>query len=181
MSSFWRNFNHWLHRKLSKWQLWVQSVIKISSKWQHFRFSGSGKFLMSETGVTVLSVTISEKSCFPQHISVCCKKTARQLNALVRISKYLNINLHRAVYNNFIMSNFNYFPLVWQFCGQVNYQTFEKIQEKALEYFSPGWVSRSSLEKASASTSPVTIGAVAQMTFLSLCNYSFGLYIFAYP
>ena len=39
MSSFWRNFHHWLHRKLSFWQLSVQSVIKISSKWQHFRFS----------------------------------------------------------------------------------------------------------------------------------------------
>ena len=39
MSSFWRNFHHWLHRKLSKWQLSVQSVIKISSKWQQFRFS----------------------------------------------------------------------------------------------------------------------------------------------
>ena len=39
MSSFWRNFHHWLHRKLSKWQLSVQSMIKISSKWQHFRFS----------------------------------------------------------------------------------------------------------------------------------------------
>ena len=38
MSSFWRNFHHWLYRKLSKWQLSVQSVIKISSKW-HFRFS----------------------------------------------------------------------------------------------------------------------------------------------
>ena len=92
----------------------------------------SGKSLMSETGVTVLSVTISEKSCFPQHISVCCKRTARQLNALARISIYLNINSHRAVYNNFIMSNLNYFPLVWHFCGQVNYQTFEKIQEKGL-------------------------------------------------
>ena len=39
MMSFWRNFHHWLHRKLSKWQLSVQSVIKISSKWHHFRFS----------------------------------------------------------------------------------------------------------------------------------------------
>ena len=44
MSSFWRNFNHWLHRKLSKWQLSVQSVIKISSKWQHFRFCVSPKY-----------------------------------------------------------------------------------------------------------------------------------------
>ena len=40
MSSFWWNFHHWLHWKLSKWQLPVQPVIKISSKWRHFRFSG---------------------------------------------------------------------------------------------------------------------------------------------
>ena len=40
MSSFWRNFNHWLHWKLSFWQLPVQPVMKISSKWRHFRFSG---------------------------------------------------------------------------------------------------------------------------------------------
>ena len=46
MSSFWRNFHHWLHRKLSKWQLSVQSVIKISSKWQHFRFSGLGVIIV---------------------------------------------------------------------------------------------------------------------------------------
>ena len=40
MSSFWWNFHHWLHWKLSKWQLPVQPVMKISSKWRHFRFSG---------------------------------------------------------------------------------------------------------------------------------------------
>ena len=39
MSSFWRNFRHWLHWKLSFWQLSVQPVMKISSKWWHFRFS----------------------------------------------------------------------------------------------------------------------------------------------
>ena len=39
MSSFWWNFHHWLHWKLSKWQLSVQPVMKISSKWRHFRFS----------------------------------------------------------------------------------------------------------------------------------------------
>ena len=39
MSSFCWNFHHWLHWKLSKWQLPVQPVIKISSKWRHFRFS----------------------------------------------------------------------------------------------------------------------------------------------
>ena len=39
MSSFWLNFHHWLHWKLSFWQLPVQPVIKISSKWRHFCFS----------------------------------------------------------------------------------------------------------------------------------------------
>ena len=38
-SSFWQNFHHWLHWKLSFWQIPVQSVMKISSKWWHFRFS----------------------------------------------------------------------------------------------------------------------------------------------
>ena len=42
MSSFWWNFHHWLHWKLSKWQLPLQPVIKISSKWRHFRFSVYG-------------------------------------------------------------------------------------------------------------------------------------------
>ena len=41
MLSFWRNFHHWLHWKLSIWQLPVQPVVKVSSKWQHFRFSES--------------------------------------------------------------------------------------------------------------------------------------------
>ena len=39
MSSIWRNFHLWQHRKLSKGQLPVQPKIKISSKWQHFCFS----------------------------------------------------------------------------------------------------------------------------------------------
>ena len=43
MSSFWRNFRHWLHWKLSFWHFSVKPVMKISSKWWHFRFSESRK------------------------------------------------------------------------------------------------------------------------------------------
>ena len=35
-SSFWSNFHNWLHQKLSKWQLPVQSVMKILSEWRYF-------------------------------------------------------------------------------------------------------------------------------------------------
>ena len=37
--SFWWNFHHWLHWKLSFWQLPMQSMMKISSKWWHSLFS----------------------------------------------------------------------------------------------------------------------------------------------
>ena len=33
MLSFWCNFHHWWHRQLSKWQIPVQLVMKISSAW----------------------------------------------------------------------------------------------------------------------------------------------------
>ena len=89
--------------------------------------------LVSEAEVKVLGVTIEHKLWFPQHISACCKKAARQLNALARISKHLNINSRRAIYNSFIMSNFNYCPLVWHFCGQVNNQKLEKSKKELAE------------------------------------------------
>ena len=40
MCSSWWNFHHWLHRKLSFWQLPVQPTMKISSKWWHSRLNG---------------------------------------------------------------------------------------------------------------------------------------------
>ena len=53
MSSFWRNFHHWLHWKLSFWQLSVQPVMKISSKWRHFRFSEWRKLTWHSTRIPV--------------------------------------------------------------------------------------------------------------------------------
>ena len=45
MSSFWRNFHHWLHWKLSLWQLPVQPMMNISSKWRLFCFSETAKLI----------------------------------------------------------------------------------------------------------------------------------------
>ena len=77
MSSFWRNFNHWLHRKLPKWQLSVQSVIKISSKWQHFRFSGRKTITSPDPSDTGDMITILlQVMCFT------CSQTIAPCNAI---------------------------------------------------------------------------------------------------
>ena len=38
------------------------------------------------------------------------------------------------IYHSFILSNFNYCPLTWHFCGEVNTKKIEKIQERALRF-----------------------------------------------
>ena len=63
MSSFWRNFHHWLYWKLSLWQLPVQPVMIISSKWRHFRFCVMGYHLMAiSQGMIKVHVPILDMS-----------------------------------------------------------------------------------------------------------------------
>jgi len=38
------------------------------------------------------------------------------------------------VYYSFILSNFNYCPLVWHFCGETNTRKIEKIQQRTLRF-----------------------------------------------
>ena len=87
--------------------------------------------LKPEPHVKILGVFLDDKLSFNQHVSISCTKAARQLNALARISRYLNISLRSLLYNRFVRSNFNYCPMVWNFCGQTNNNKFEKIQEQA--------------------------------------------------
>ena len=51
-----------------------------------------------------------------------------------RIGKYLTKLRKLTIYYSFIMVNFNYCPLVWHFCGEVNTKKVEKIQERALRF-----------------------------------------------
>ena len=92
----------------------------------------NGISLESEADTTVLGVTIDDQLNFSNHISACCSTAARQLNALARIVKYIDIGSPKTIYNSFILSNFNYCPLVWHFCGKTNNDKLEKIPERAL-------------------------------------------------
>ena len=88
--------------------------------------------LKPEKSVKALRVIIDNRLTFSDHISACCLKAARQLNALARISKYLDPKSKNVIYNSFIRSNFEYCPLVWHFCGKTNNNKLEKIQERSL-------------------------------------------------
>ena len=88
--------------------------------------------LTPERCVKVLGVTIDNRLSFTNHVSILCQKAAKQIHALARISKYLNEKSRIIVYNSFVKSNFDFCPLVWHFCGKVNNDKMEKIQERGL-------------------------------------------------
>ena len=108
-------------------------AISASDESNHHLHLNADTILESEPHVKALEVIIDNRLNFSQHILAICKKAARQLNALARISRFLNPSSRKIIYQSFVASNFNYCPLVWHFCGKTNSQKLEKIQERALK------------------------------------------------
>ena len=97
MPSFWWNFHHWLHWKLSKWQLPVQPVIKISSKWQHFRFSDVqvcelyiGKCYLWTSNVNICKYS----SIFIYTLDAIIAKILYTVQRITEMNKYYKYFLH---------------------------------------------------------------------------------------
>ena len=97
--------------------------------------------LKPESHVKVLGVTLDDRLTFNEYVSVCCSKAARQLNALSRISRYLDTSSCTFLFNSFVKSNFKYCPMVWHFCGKVNNDKIDKIQHRALKIIYKDYVS----------------------------------------
>ena len=104
------------------------------TKDENITFKLDDNIIKCEEHVKLLDVTIDFQLNFDLHISNVCKKASRQLNVLKRIGRNLCRLGKLNVYYSFIMSNFNYCPLVWHFCGEVNTKKIEKIQESALRF-----------------------------------------------
>ena len=93
------------------------------TKSQNLSFNLNGNKIVCEDNVKLLGVTIDSDLNFDNHISEMCKKASRQLNILKRIGKYMNRLGRLTSYYSFILSNFNYCPVIWHYCS-------EKIQLK---------------------------------------------------
>ena len=98
-------------------------------------FNFSGITIYSSAEVDLLGVKLDTKLSFEFHICKMCKKAAGQLNALKRLQgSVISYNTRKALAESFILSNFNYCPLVWYFSTQKQLQMMEKIQERVLRF-----------------------------------------------
>ena len=87
-----------------------------------------GSTIQCEETVKLLGVTFDYMLNFEAHIANICKKAARQINVLLRLSNVLNQETKILIYKSFIYSNFNSCPLVWHFCSKASTDELEKLQ-----------------------------------------------------
>ena len=81
--------------------------------------------LPSSETMKVLGIDIDDRLTFDSHISNMCIKAGRQLNVLQRLRGSLDQDSRMAIYKSFIMSNFNYCPLIWMFTSKTSLSKLE--------------------------------------------------------
>ena len=92
-----------------------QNIILSRDGQQSLSISVQNSTTLADTTIKVLGVTLDNRLKFDKHGSILCMKASKQINALKRISKYLDENCRILIFKSFISSKFNYCPVSWIF------------------------------------------------------------------
>ena len=84
--------------------------------------------------VKLLGVDIDYQLNFNTQITNICRKASRQINVLKRIGQHLPLACRKLIYHSFIMSSFNFCPLVWHNCSKRNTNKLERLHYRALKF-----------------------------------------------
>ena len=80
----------------------------------------------------VRNTCIDNKFSFAYHVNRICGKATQKLHALPRIAKYISKGRKRTLLKSFIISQFNYCPIVWTCHGRHLSNKIINLHEKAL-------------------------------------------------
>ncbi len=95
---------------------------------------GTGIMLQPSSCVKVLGVFIDNMLTFKEHVAYINKKAGRSINALARVSRCLEYDSKICVLKAFVLSFYNYCPVVWHFVGMEDTKKIEKVQYRALKF-----------------------------------------------
>ena len=90
------------------------------------------KYIPSSHCVTLLGIKIDSKLTFSEHITNMCQKANNKTKALLRIRNYLNLNQASLLCNSFILTYFNYCPIIWMFSNKTNNNKIQKTYIRSL-------------------------------------------------
>ena len=63
----------------------------------------------------LLGIVLDNKLKFDKHVENICQKASKKLNALARVTNYMELPKRRILMNAFFRVQFNYCPAVWMF------------------------------------------------------------------
>ena len=87
-------------------------VKKNSRKKDSYALNINNQTINSGNSVKLLGIEIDNTRSFNKYISTLCKKASNQLNSIGRIQKYIGFKGKEVLLNSFVLSNFNYCPLL---------------------------------------------------------------------
>ena len=96
------------------------------------RVNVCGKRVIETNKGKLLGITIDNHLNMKDHIKNICKQASNKLNALARIANYLDENKRKVLMNSFVISQFNYCPIIWMNCQRQSNHMINKIHERAL-------------------------------------------------
>ena len=120
---------------------WLKNnCMKANTDKSHLLLSGKnnltanidGNVTESEDSQVLLGITIDSNLSFNKHINNLCKKASAKLNALARISGYMNLPKRRIIIKSFITSQFGYCPLIRMFHSRKLNNKINSIHERTL-------------------------------------------------
>ena len=135
------------------------------------------KSVDSSSEVLLLGLTIDNKLNFSKHISELCRKAASNINALKRFKRYISDSDRKLVGNAYVLSYFNYCPMVWHFCGKGDIHKIERIHERAIRFMSDDYTSEYAELLLNANESTLylkRVRIIAQEVFKTINNLNPG-------
>ena len=80
----------------------------------------------------LLGINFDNNLTMDDHIKCLCKQASSKMHALARISPFLNEHKRKILMKSFIVSQFNYCPLIWMYCKRKSNNLINRIHERAL-------------------------------------------------
>ena len=80
----------------------------------------------------LLGIKLDSKLIFNSHIHDICQKAGQRLNAISRITPYMNFAKTRLLVNSFFFSQFNYCQLVWMCHNRTNNNKINCLHERCV-------------------------------------------------
>ena len=92
-----------------------QGIILGKDVPQSMTLSAQGHNITLSNHLKVLSVTPDHKLKFDMHIDSICLSASRQINAMKRLSRFLDQDSRVLIYRSFVLSNFKFSQTTWIF------------------------------------------------------------------